>query len=752
MPEHNDNNISNESTRSMGSPSGDEDKPLIDRIGQFRIESVLGSGGMGTIYRAYDESMKRKVALKVLHSSLSLSTSGEKRFAREAWIAGQLEHPNIVKVFSRGKENNLHYIAMELVEGGSLSDFISEIRKTVHDNPDSRDTVSTEHVDFMLDRFIGLCSALQHIHSQGFIHRDIKPQNILLSGTEKQFKLTDFGIAHAEDMTRMTRAGDFIGTVRYMSPELIAAHRAGIDLRSDIYSLGVTLYESVTLDIPFIAKSEELLIREILAGHAVPARRRNKRVTRDLETVLMKTTHHDPDRRYDSAQELGEDIERVVRSEPIKAKRSSLASRGLKYLVRNRKRIGYQLLVLIIILSITAASFWSKRQAAADQQILQTLRTVAATGESPFDIDANWGEHQERLLEILQAGEDDSITFSFFRANSLFDIEYQRYGVFPIAPFNISPRSPLLFDSTVGAQMNQVVGIWKFFGEVDGGEWVSLGRISDLYGRFRSYSSATLGFRIGNLADSVSEGHHTVIIRRVSEHYLKGRLFDPDRLHRKRTTVVFDGDTVYEVDGITIGGQPYLVLDEDGKSVLEPSLVDTSLDSLEIWTFSEYPEQFPKLVRDTSGEDWVRKTLNITDIRIVKTKTNSYHTVVSRTFDPEFLRLPIAVKFLARQKGSSDLLLSGYFRILKQDYEIFYENNTGGGFSNEMKVERATHAIDFGHRSITELAELGKIDAELELIPSKRAARIFGDVLEVSGDTVFYDITFQAFDSSGNQK
>ncbi|MGB7062922.1 MAG: protein kinase, partial [Candidatus Zixiibacteriota bacterium] len=351
-----DNNKDGDRTESIGNSGNDPDRPRIERLGHFKIEATLGSGGMGTIYRAYDESMKRPVALKVLHSSLEISERAQSRFVREAWIAGQLDHPNIIKVFSRGEENKVSYLALELAEGGSLSDLIEQTRESIPSGSDVTDTVDQDYIKDILAKFIGLTGALEHIHSKGFIHRDIKPQNVLLSGADNKFKLTDFGIAHAKDMTRMTQAGDFIGTVRYMSPELLAAHRAGIDKRTDIYSLGVTLYEALTLTLPFKADSEEKLIGEILAGHCIEARKANRRIPVDLETVLMKACNHDPDLRYQTAAEFADDLQRIIDGRPVLARRQSVVSKGVKYVRRNYKTV---LGIAAAVLVVVSAILWS---------------------------------------------------------------------------------------------------------------------------------------------------------------------------------------------------------------------------------------------------------------------------------------------------------------------------------------------------------------------------------------------------------
>jgi serine/threonine protein kinase/dipeptidyl aminopeptidase/acylaminoacyl peptidase len=355
-------------TESVGGFDQESDRPRIKKLGHFKIEATLGSGGMGTIYRAYDESMKRPVALKVLHSSLEISQRAQSRFVREAWIAGQLDHPNIIKVHSRGEENNVSYLAMELAEGGSLYDLIKQTQKQFPSGSDITETIDQDYIKDILAKFIELAGALEHIHSKGFIHRDIKPHNILLSGSEKTLKFTDFGIAHADDMTRMTKAGDFIGTVRYMSPELLAAHRAGIDKRTDIYSLGVTLYEALTLALPFKADSEEKLIGEILAGHYIEARKSNRRIPFDLETVLIKACHHDPDKRYQSASEFADDLQRIIDGRPILAKRQSAFSKGIKYVRRNYKVVlGIAVAVVIVAMTMLWALYQTEQ--ADDQEL-----------------------------------------------------------------------------------------------------------------------------------------------------------------------------------------------------------------------------------------------------------------------------------------------------------------------------------------------------------------------------------------------
>ncbi len=403
-------------------PDGVRRPPQTPRtIGQYDVIGVLGEGGMGAVYLAFDDSMKRNVAVKVLHKSFLASGIVHKRFAREAWIAGQLEHEHIIRVYSRGEQADSHYLVMEYADGGSLAD---ELRRLADASSQDKLTAVQDptRINSLLKRFVELARAIEYVHTRGFIHRDIKPQNILLAGAEKTFKLTDFGIAHAEEMSRVTRAGDFIGTIRYMSPELLSAHRSEIDKRADIYSLGVTLFEALTLTMPFAGDTEEKYIASILAGRSIPARRMNSRIPRDLETVLLVAMHHDPARRYQHASEFADDLERILHDRPIKAQRAGLARRVAMFCRRHAATIGLTVTGAVLVSLIAFGLYAHQRRQLDYKRIGQILQTSITTGTAPDEIDDDWARLAAILAARVKANQRDSLSIWYYRSTFRLDV------------------------------------------------------------------------------------------------------------------------------------------------------------------------------------------------------------------------------------------------------------------------------------------------------------------------------------------
>ncbi len=258
------------------------------KYGRYKIVDKLGKGSMGEVFLAHDPHIDRKVALKVLHKDHLASKEIIKRFIKEAKAIGRLSHPDIVSVYDVGQDHGTIYIAMEYLEGKPLNEV----------------TQSTK-LDIASIVQIGrqVADALDYAHQKGIVHRDIKPSNLMLTENLK-VKLTDFGIAHFEDAsgTLKTRAGDILGTPAYMSPEQIAGKEA--DHRSDLYSLGVILYELMVGQRPFVENNITALFKAISQHKLSPPKKANPAIPPGLSAVIFKSMGKHPDSRFQSGAEL----------------------------------------------------------------------------------------------------------------------------------------------------------------------------------------------------------------------------------------------------------------------------------------------------------------------------------------------------------------------------------------------------------------------------------------------------------------
>jgi len=293
-------------------PEGDEQVPT--RLGEFRIVREIGRGGMGIVFEAEQTSLKRRVALKVLPTALRSDRRLLSRFRREAEAAARLRHPNIVPVYSIGQAGNAPFFAMEMVSGQSLAQIVEERREGRDGGlPEELGEYQRRCVEIV----IRLAGALSYAHSQGILHRDVKPANVLLEadGTPR---LTDFGLAADLEASSLTVSGEVFGSPRYMSPEQAFRCEKPLDARTDVYSLGVTLYEMLTLRLPYRGTTTSELLAALGSGEAMSPRDFGVELPGALERVLMLALRRDLDDRYASAAEFAGDLQAALqgRSEP----------------------------------------------------------------------------------------------------------------------------------------------------------------------------------------------------------------------------------------------------------------------------------------------------------------------------------------------------------------------------------------------------------------------------------------------------
>jgi tetratricopeptide (TPR) repeat protein len=436
---------------SPGSGDGLSTRPQSDgpatggTLGDFRIVREIGRGGMGVVYEAEQLSLRRSVALKVLPFASTLDSRQLQRFKNEAQAAAHLHHTNIVPVFGTGCERGVHYYAMQLIEGGTLAGRIRELRietgledKPVESRPRSQsrevlagtipperaaaadleattphatappasatDTpkaaaLSTERSSrspafFRTVARLGIqaAEALEHAHQLGVVHRDIKPGNLLLD-LRGNLWVTDFGLARFQTGAELTMTGDLVGTLRYMSPEQALAKHFAVDQRTDIYSLGASLYELLTLEPPFDGKDRQQLLRQIELEEPQLLRRLNHSIPDEIETIVLKSLEKNPADRYGAAQELADDLRRFLEHKPIQARRPTLVQRARKWVRRNRAVVASLAVGLLAAVLLGGGMLWSWQR--------QYYLTAQAVGEDLREAEL-WQE-LERWPKTLQA-------------------------------------------------------------------------------------------------------------------------------------------------------------------------------------------------------------------------------------------------------------------------------------------------------------------------------------------------------------
>jgi tetratricopeptide (TPR) repeat protein/serine/threonine protein kinase len=394
----------------------------MGELGDFRIVREIGRGGMGIVYEAEQISLGRRVALKVLPFAATLDPRQLQRFQNEARAAAGLHHTNIVSVYYVGCERGVHFYAMQLIEGQTLAAVVHQLQQakglgpagakevvftgsekpTVPGSPapagggtepaPAAETVAALTTEGPVDSpayfravaqlGVQAAEALEHAHDEGVVHRDIKPANLLVDAKGKLW-ITDFGLAHCRAGAELTMTGDVVGTLRYMSPEQALGKRLLVDHRTDIYSLGVTLYEFLTLEPAFPGSDREEVLRQIASEEPRPPRRINKAIPAELETIVLKAMGKSPAERYATAQELADDLRRFLDDKPIRARRPRLVRRLVKWGRRHRPLVAAGGALLLAAALLGGGNLWwlGRQRAEAERAVAGYLQQAGLLQE-----------------------------------------------------------------------------------------------------------------------------------------------------------------------------------------------------------------------------------------------------------------------------------------------------------------------------------------------------------------------------------
>ena len=334
-----------------GPDAGHEESPGLgrfhenQRIGHFVLRRFIASGGMGQVWEAQDVNLRSTVALKLVLPG-RINTRTLELFAREARAGGRLVHPNIVRTLAYGSDDGMAWIAQELIEGSwTLKDFIDDLRAS--DNPPK------DYYRLVADFIAQLADALHAAHEAGVIHRDVKPQNILIAPDDRP-KLTDFGLARVTDDSFISISGDFAGTFAYMSPEQVTAKRMGLDHRTDIFSLGIVLYEMLAWRRPFEGDTTHQIATQIITYEPPTPSKYRSQCPGELAIIVGKALEKDPGRRYASMAEFAADLRHHMADEPIMAKPPGPVSRASKWARRHPTLSSTGALALIALVVVTS--------------------------------------------------------------------------------------------------------------------------------------------------------------------------------------------------------------------------------------------------------------------------------------------------------------------------------------------------------------------------------------------------------------
>src|SRR5688572_9293814 len=335
-------------------------RPQIRYFGNYELLEEVASGGMGIVYKARQMSLNRIVAVKLLLFGRFSHPEFVQRFRVEAAAAAALQHPNIVAIHEVGEHDGQPYFSMDYVEGTNLADLVRE-----HALPPKRAAVHLKQI----------AEAIHFAHQKGVLHRDLKPSNVLLDQFD-QPRITDFGLAkQLHEGSDLTITGQVLGSPGYMPPEQAMGKRAAMGPASDVYSMGAILFHLLTGRPPFVSESVTETLQQVLGAEPVSPRLLNPSVPRDLETLCLKCLEKDPIRRYTTALELSQELDRFLRDEPIRARPAGPAHRAWRWARRNPAIAGLGVAVLLMLAAVALTStIAALRIARAEQGRAEKLR------------------------------------------------------------------------------------------------------------------------------------------------------------------------------------------------------------------------------------------------------------------------------------------------------------------------------------------------------------------------------------------